>query len=220
MIKFFNAFTKLTAWVVQKACFRTKIYYENKKVQSRKIKGSAIIVSNHTSIYDYAVFLFVFFSRTLRYQMAEVLFKKKLLKWFLKNMGGIFVDRNSHDFSFIDESKKILDKGGVVGVFPEGRIPKSTEKRPLEFKTGVTQLAMMSNAPIIPMYTNGSYFNKNRARVIIGTPIFVAELVDQTKDFKTNLEEITLKIREKIVDLGERLDKMVSDEQTRKGKKA
>ena len=220
MIKFFNAFTKLTAWPVQKVCFRTKIYYENKNVQSSKIKGPAIIVSNHTSVFDYAVFLFVFFSRTLRYQMAEVLFKKKLLKWFLKNMGGIFVDRQSHDFSFIEQSKKILDKGGIVGVFPEGRIPKNTEQRPLEFKTGVTQLAMMSNAPIIPVYTNGSYFNKKRARVMIGTPISVAELVDPTKDFKTNLEEITLKLREKIIELGEMLNNTVSNEQKGKDKKA
>lgn len=220
MIKFFNAFTKITAWPVQKLCFRTKIYYENKKVQSRKIKGPAIIISNHTSVFDYAVFLFVFFSRTLRYQMAEILFRKKLLKWFLKNMGGIFVDRNSHDFSFIDKSKKILDKGGVVGVFPEGRIPEKSEQKPLEFKTGVTQLAIMSNVPIIPIYTNGSYFNKKRARVMIGTPINVLEWVDETKDFKTNLEEISLKLRKKIICLGEELSKAVANGKKGKSKKA
>ena len=110
MIQFFNWFTKITAWLVQKICFRTKIYYEAKKEQGRHIKGPAIIISNHTSIYDYAAFLFVFFSRTLRYQMAEVLFKKALLRNFLKAMGGIFVDRDSNDFGFIDKSQKVLEK--------------------------------------------------------------------------------------------------------------
>ena len=55
---------------------------------------------------------------------------------------------------------------------------------------------------------------------MIGTPISVAELVDQTKDFKTNLEEITLKLREKIIELGEMLNNTVSNEQKGKDKKA
>ena len=62
LIKFFNWFTKITAWPVQKLLFRTKIHYEDKSVQSRRIKGSAILISNHTSVFDYAAHLFVFFS--------------------------------------------------------------------------------------------------------------------------------------------------------------
>ena len=123
MIRFFNNFVKATGWPTQLICFRTKVYYENKAVQSRRIRGSAILVSNHTAVYDYAVMLFVFFTRTLRYQMAEVLFGKKVLGPFLKNMGGILVDRDSTNYSFMSESAKILEQGGVVGIFPEGRLP-------------------------------------------------------------------------------------------------
>ena len=83
MIRFMNAFVKLTGWPAQLIVFRTKYYYEDKSVQSRRIKGPAIIVSNHTAVYDYACMLFVFFTRTLRYQMAELLFEKKLLGPFL-----------------------------------------------------------------------------------------------------------------------------------------
>ena len=202
MIWFFNWFTKLTAWPVQKICFRTKIYYENKAEQSRRIKGPAIVLSNHTSIYDYAVFLFVFFGRTLRYQMAEVLFKKPLLRWFLKGMGGIFVDRNSNDFGFIETSQKILEKGGVVGIFPERRIPEKEEEKPLPFKAGAVQLALMSNTPIIPIYTNGVYFKRQRARVIIGKPIYVSELYNEAEDYKTNLDRITRELRDRIIQLG------------------
>ena len=87
MISFFNYFVKITGWIIQKIIFRTKIFYEDKSVQSRRIKGPAIIISNHTSICDYAVYLFVFFFSTLRCQMAEVLYKNKLLGFFLKLMG-------------------------------------------------------------------------------------------------------------------------------------
>ena len=218
MVRFCNGFTKVTAWLVQKLCFRTKIYYEHKKEQGRHIKGPAILISNHTSVYDYAVFLFVFFTRTLRYQMAEVLFKKALLRNFLKCMGGIFVDRNSNDFSFMDKSQSILEKGGVVGIFPEGRIPEKAEEKPLEFKSGATQLALTANVPIIPIYTNGSYFKKARARVIIGKPIYVSELYDAKEDYKTNLERITKELRNRVIQLGNMLEEKTNDEREKKNK--
>ena len=56
----FNAFVRVTAYPVQLPVFRTKIYYENKNSQGRHIKGAAIVISNHTSVWDYAVWMFVF----------------------------------------------------------------------------------------------------------------------------------------------------------------
>ena len=149
MIAFFNYFVKITGWLVQKIVFRTKIYYEDKKVQSRRIKGRAIIVSNHTSVYDYAVYLFVFFFTTLHCQMAEILYRKKFLALFLKMMGGIYVNRDIHDLSCIDKSNEILSKGGKVLIFPEGRIPKKDEERPLEFKPGAAILALIFSIAIL-----------------------------------------------------------------------
>ena len=206
MIRFFNAFVKITGWLVQKIIFRTKIYYLDKSKQSRKIKGPAIIVSNHTSIYDYAVYLFVFPFRTLRYQMAEVLFKKKLLGWFLKHMGGIYVNRNTFDMSFIDESLDLLKKGWVVGTFPESRLPKEGEDRPLPFKNSATELALLSGAPIILTYTDGVYFKKSRARVMIGECIDARDLYDESISERENVNNITNILRNKIIELGKKLD--------------
>lgn len=201
MKSFFNWFVKITAWPIQKVIFRTKIYYQNKKIQARKIKGSAIVISNHTSVYDYAVLLFVFFSRTVRYQMAEVLFKKKWLGPFLKALGGIKVDRKSFNFGFIEESKAILDKGGVVGVFPESRIPLEGEEVPLPFKPSAVYLALYADVPIIPVYTNGQYFHGKKAKVVIGKPIMVKDLYDEQKSEKSNLESISNYVREKVIEL-------------------
>ena len=206
MIAFFNYFVKITGWLVQKIIFRTKIYYEDKKVQSRRIKGKAIIVSNHTSVYDYAVYLFVFFFATLRCQMAEILYRKKFLALFLKMMGGIYVNRDVHDLSCLDKSNEILSKGGKVLIFPEGRIPKKNEERPLEFKPGAAILALMSEAPIIPVYTNGIYFTKKRVRVIIGAPIKIEYLIDKNLSEKENIDIVNKAIKEKIIELGRMLD--------------
>lgn len=204
--RFTNGFVKVTAWPIQKVVFRTKIYYEDKSIQSRKIKGPAIIVSNHTSVYDYAAFLFVFIGRTLHYQMAEVLFKKPVLGTFLRMMGGIYVNRDTGSFGFVAESEDILRKGGVVGVFPEGRLPREGEERPLPFITSVALIALETGVPIIPVYTSGGYFKKKRVRVLIGTPVDATEFVNENSNERENLTLVANGLRDKIINLGKLLD--------------
>ncbi len=201
MIAAFNWFVKITGWPVQFLCFRTKILYEDKRAQGRHIKGPAIVISNHTSVFDYAVYLFVFFSRTLRYQMAEVLFKKPGLGLFLKCLGGIRVDRVAHDFGFMPKSERILEHGGVVGIFPESRLPLPGETRPLPFKVSAAYLALTSGAKIVPVVTNGSYFNRKRARVLIGKPLYAADLLEDGADETENLRIVSERLRERIMEL-------------------
>ncbi len=207
MSKLLIGFVKLTGFPVQWLCFRTKVTYRNRVVQSRRIKGSAIVVSNHTAVYDYAVLLFVFFGRILRTQMAELLFQKGLLGPFLKGMGGIRVDRNSHDMGFVRESIGILEKGGVLCVFPEARLARPGEEKPLPFQTSPFYIALESGAPIVPVYTNGSYFQKKRARVRIGTPIDVRAMWNADEDEKTNLTRIAESVRQTVIELGKELER-------------
>ena len=211
MIALFNWFTKITGWPAQFFCFRTKIYYEDRKTQGRHIKGPAVICSNHTSVFDYAVFLFVFFTRTLRYQMAEVLFEKKALKPLLKALGGIRVDRNAFDYGFVGKSIDILKNGGVVGIFPESRLHLPGEEYPLPFKTSAVYIAREANVPIIPVWTNGSYFTKKRARVIIGKPFDVNAFWDESLDDRENLEAVSRKLRQKVIDLGREMERQYED---------
>ncbi len=212
MIRFWNNFTKITAWPVQKLIFRTKVYYEDKTVQGRRFKGPAIVICNHTSVYDLPVVMFTFFWRTLRFQVAELQFEKPLLGWFLRRLGSIRVDRNSHDYGFINQSEEILRAGGAVGVFPESRLPRPGEERPLPFAPSVAYLALSCGVPVIPMYTDGCYFKRKRAHVIIGTPIRASELVDDSLSDKENISRVTACMREKIVSLGKELEKHEQNE--------
>lgn len=208
LIHLVNLFVKITAWPVQFACFRTKVLYEDKADQSRRIKGGAVIISNHTSVFDYAVMLFVFAGRVLRYQMAELLFEKKPLGSLLRGLGGIRVDRNNYDFSFMAESEDIIRKGGVVGIFPEGRLPRPGEESPLPFRPSAAYLAISTNAPIIPVFTNGSYFNKNRAVVIIGKKMYAKDLIDPASGDKDNIARVTEAMRDKICSLKKEYDEL------------
>ena len=202
MITIFQWFVKITGFLPYYIICRTKVKFLDKKKQSRRIKGGAILISNHNDVYDYAVLLFMFPFRTIRVQMAEVLYKKKILSLFLKCMGGIYVNRDAYDFSFMDKSKKILSKGGVVGVFPESRLAKENEVRPLPFKESVTVLALESGTPIIPININAKYFSKSRVKAIIGTPINVRDYYDNNIDEKENVSKITNILRDKVIELG------------------
>lgn len=212
MIKFFQGFVKITAYLIQLIVFRTKVYYKNKSEQSRKIKGSAIIISNHKTVWDFAAMLFLFPLRTLRYIMAEVLFKKQPLGWFLKNMGGIKVDRDAYDFSFLLTAEEILDRGGVVGGFPEGRLPRKDENGLLEFKPSIAYLAIRSGAPIIPVYTNSKYFSWKRARVIIGTRLYAQDYIDDTLSEKENIKRVNDALRGAILELENELNRRTKGE--------
>ena len=205
-IRFWNGFAKLTGWPLQKLLFRTKILYEDPAVQKRRIRGPAILICNHTSVYDYAVLLFVFFTRTLRFQMAELLFEKKPLGLLLRLLGGIRVDRGGHNFTFLRASEDILAKGGVVGVFPESRLPRAGEERPLPFKPSAAYLALSSGVPVIPVYTNGRYFQRRRAAVMIGTPLLARELTEEGDSEKEAIDRVARRMREKVIALGKLLD--------------
>ena len=206
MIAFFNWLVKITGWPPYRVVFNTAVYYEDKKVQGRRIKGPAIVICNHTSVWDYAAMLFVFWTRTLRCQMAEVLFKKKPLALFLKCMGGIYVDRHELSSGFIGKSEDILKKGGVVEIFPESRLPLKGEQRPLPFKPSAAMIALKAEVPVIPVYTNGHYFTSKRARVIIGKPINVHRFVSEERSEKENINYISEMLREKIIDLEKQLN--------------
>lgn len=207
MIRFFNGFVKVTGIIPYWICFRTKVYYMNKKVQNSRLKGPTVLISNHTSVFDYAAYLGVFVSRTLRFQMAEVLFKNKFLAWFLRSMGGIYVDRGLYNFSFVDRSVEILNEGGVVGVFPESRIPKPGEERPLPFKPSAASVALRSGAQVVPVYTDGCYFKWKRARVIIGTPFYAKDFYDESLSEKENLRKISNEMRNKILELKDEFER-------------
>ncbi len=198
----------LTHWTIKSTAFlpwlafmRTKYHFEDKAKQRRKIKGKAILVSNHTSVMDFACHMFTFPMRNLRCVAAEVLYNKvKLLRWLLNSLGAIKVDRYSADFAFIDKACQVLDDGGVVEIFPESRIPDKDEGM-IAFKPSFVLMALRSNAPIIPVYTQGNYFKAKRNHVAIGAPIDAQALYDESLTEKENLQNICDYVQKKVREL-------------------
>ena len=202
-------FTKITGIPAEFFFNRKKIYYANKESQNRKIKGRALIISNHKSVYDFPLIMFTFFSRNIRVLIGEVMFtKNKLFSWFLKALGGIKVERYSYDFSFMEKASNVLNKDKVLLIFPEARLPLEGETELLEFKPSFVYLALETDSPIIPVYTNGKYGKDrkgDRARIIIGEKINARELYCEEKSEKENIDYICAYVKNKILELEARL---------------
>ncbi|MBR6561507.1 MAG: 1-acyl-sn-glycerol-3-phosphate acyltransferase [Oscillospiraceae bacterium] len=214
--KAFMGFVRITGLIPYALCFKTKVHCANGNRALRHPKGSAIIISNHTSVFDYAVLLFTYPLRYIRCQIAELMFRKPVIGPFLRAMGGIYVNRDSFDFSFVEESLEILDNGGVLAVFPESRIPLKGEALPLPFKQSTTLIAARSRAPIFLVYTDGSYFKKKRAHVLLDGPVYVQDFWDDTKSEKENLAAVTESLRQKIAEMGQELESLKAEKKKEK----
>lgn len=207
----FLYFTKLTGWLPAWLFFRPKVYFTDPALQKRKLAKGSILMSNHKSLMDFVLYLIVFFGSTIRFQMAEVLFNKgKLFASMLFGWGGIYVNRDTFDFSVIAESIKILDKGGKVGIFPQGRLPVGDKEWP--FKPGIVYIALKSGAPILPVYTDGNYGFGKRAHVMIGTPIKLSDYTQSTEPDKEELTRLLALLEEKNQELKTALKERLNGE--------
>lgn len=83
------------------------------------------------------------------------------------------------------ETKKCIKSGEIVGIFPEGHL-NSKIRYP---KTGAVRLTMETNAPILPIGLNSSYWPFS-VRINIG------KLIRPKK--KLNVEKGTLKIMDEV----------------------
>lgn len=194
-IDLFLGFTKLTGIIPAAIFFKPRVF------MSQNAKGrlpkNCILISNHKSLLDFVLYLLIFPFRTVHFLMAEVLYNKsKFFAFLLDSWGGIKVERDERDFSFVNESIEVLDKGGSVGIFPEGRLP--INNKPWPFTTSAAFIAMHSDAPVVPIYTEGNYGLFKRTNVCIGEPFSLASYAKEDLTEAEQLKHLTNVLEEKV----------------------
>ncbi|MDD4290950.1 MAG: lysophospholipid acyltransferase family protein [Clostridia bacterium] len=216
---FTYAFIKITGAFAAIPYFKWKIWRSDKKQKKPRLNGNAIIIANHSSIKDLMLIMFLFPLRNIRFLIAEVIYNKgRFMRFVLKCIGGVKVERFSSDFGFIGKSVEILDKGGVLGIFPESKI--STDGKIHEFKTSLITIADESEAPIVPIYIDGNYGIFKRVNVVIGESFYINDLTECQSLSKDDLLDLSEKARQKVIELGKCLDnlkKSKSDSKKNKG---
>ena len=148
--------------------FRIKKIYASENAK-RKIKGGAVLVSNHTSFTDPLMIGCTVWYRRMFFLAAEVVMNNKVLNFFLRGIGCIKIDRNVCDMNAVRKSISVLKEGHILSVFPQGRISREDEMQTI--KSGVVLMAMQAKVPIVPMYTHKKDKNFKRNTIIIGEAI-------------------------------------------------
>ena len=193
-------FTKITGFIPAKIFFKWKVFYEDKSVQDKKIPKGTIVMSNHRSLWDFVLYMMLFFRAPLHFQIAEVIYNKgPFMAWLMKSLGSIKVDRFSYDFSFIEESVNLLKKGERLGIFPEGQLPRNGKMS--RFTPSCALIALRSGADIIPVYTDGKYGKASPCHVMIGKPIRLREICDSEDPSRQELTACNEHLLKRILEL-------------------
>ncbi|MBQ3499120.1 MAG: 1-acyl-sn-glycerol-3-phosphate acyltransferase [Clostridia bacterium] len=165
--------------------------------------GSFILACNHIHFVDPAVLL-AKFPRPIHFMAKEEAFKSsKLAAWFLTHLNAFPVNRSRSDKSSVNYAIELIEKGLVLGIFPEGT--RSKDLKPQKAKAGVALIARQTKADILPASVycekKGGLFRKITVRY--GELIKYEDLGITEEGGTRELREATDKIMGKIVDLWE-----------------
>jgi 1-acyl-sn-glycerol-3-phosphate acyltransferase len=134
-----------------------------------------IIAANHQAWYDPAFIIPFFPEAPMIYTMAkrETVFNRAWKRRLLPLIGvfPISPHRGELDEQGIRTVYQILDRGGVVLMFPEGRYSRGRAIRPL--KVGIGYFALQAGVPVCPVAVRGTDVLApfRRIDVTIGPPI-------------------------------------------------
>jgi len=169
--------------IIFKLIFRLKI------IGSENIPktGPFVIVANHSSLLDGFVLVSSVKSK-VTFMSAAYLFKMPFVGNVLRGVGAIPVQGKGSDIKLIKKAIKVLQSGGVLGIFPEGRITK--EEDDFSAKAGAAYLAIKADVPIIPMAIKGAnkvlplgakFPKLKKIEVKIGKPISCSKKIKLNK---------------------------------------
>lgn len=192
----FYAVVAVIARIIAKILFRVKVYGENKKVN---ISDNYIVCGNHSSMLD-PVLVAVTHNNQIRFMAKKELFTNFILKAFFNKLGAFPIDREGNSLTAIKKSLRILKKGEILGIFPEGT--RVTDPNLSKAKGGIAVIATKTKKRILPVYIESDYSFMGKVNIYYGEFIDLKEYYDK-KLSSEEYVEISNDIMEKIYSLKE-----------------
>jgi len=140
--------------------------------------GPALVVANHVSGLD-PLLMIASAHRPLHFIIAREQYQRFGLKWLLRAVGCIPVDRGANPHRALAAARQALARGEVVALFPQGRIHLDHEGT-ARLKPGIVHLAKLSGAPVFPLRIDGvrgeghtvsAVFRRSRVRIMVFPPL-------------------------------------------------
>ena len=186
---------KIKFLIIFKLFFRLKVTGQQNIPQD----GPFIIVANHSSLLD-PVILGVSIKPKIIFVAAAYLFEISWLGYLLRKVNSIPVQREN-DIKAIKQALKILQQGGVLGIFPEGGVDRQKDDLPI--KAGAAYLATKVGVPIVPIRIKGAdkvlprgakfIRSLNKIEVEIKKPIYCLRQTNKNKEIIKRVVESYIK---------------------------
>jgi len=113
-----------------------------------------VIVCNHRSSVD-PFFIQRSTQRPIHWMVAREYVEHPALRWFLNTCEVIPVNRGGIDTAATKLALRYVKNGGVIGMFPEGRI-NTTDQLFISVRPGAALVAIKTRAVVLPCYLTGA----------------------------------------------------------------
>ena len=134
-----------------KLLFRLKVTRDNYAPP----EGPFVVIANHSSFMDFLIVMLSFYPRRLNAVAAQKFFLYRPLDRLLPVMGCIPKNLFDPDVRSIIGIKKVLERGGRILLFPEGRCETDGVYAGIHKSTG--KLLKKLGVPVISGYIDGAY---------------------------------------------------------------
>lgn len=144
-------------------------------------EGPFMIIMNHKGLLD-PLYLIDVTKRPIHFFAKKNLSKWPVLKFFFNRVELIYVDRSVKHSGTTKYGIEYLNKGEVVGIFPEGHRKKTDETAILPFKYGAFKMASETKVPVVPiiMHHRPKLFSKKLYFEVLD-PVIIGNDLDSEK---------------------------------------
>lgn len=182
--------------------FLTVLWTRMRRIGRENIpaEGGAVLVCNHLSMWD-MITVACMTRRYVCFVGKSELEKNPLVRFFVRQVKAICVDRGKPDLGAIRRMLAMVKQGELLLIFPEGTRNRHPESQPLlPLQEGTAMVALRGGVPAIPLWICGKYNPWRGLCVAVGKPI---DLDEFRQERRPDLELATKRIEEALLSLRE-----------------
>ena len=172
--------------------YRLLFRFSAKGIEHVPSTGGVVLCSNHISLLDPPA-LGILLERKVCFMAKQELFDIPVFGTIIKGLGAFPVKRGGVGKETIRTAFKLLQDGGIMGIFPEGTRNTSGD---VAAKKGAAMIALKSGAAVVPVAVCGKYQLFRKTYVVYGPPIDMSDLLERKEH--NMLEQATERIMEHI----------------------
>lgn len=172
------------------------IYFRVEKHGEQNLpEGAYILAPKHLSNWDPPLIV----AKTKRNDVfilaKQELFVNRFVRFLAKETKVLPIKRGTHDTTAIKQSIKVLKKGNIFIIFPEGT--RNGIEKNGKIHSGAVIMANMAKVPIIPVGIQATYKPFSKVIINYGKPINL----DKEKLEKTEIDSVTNNLMNDIIKL-------------------